>query len=220
VPILSTDNLSLKNGGAVSLKLDAGERVALLGARGAGKTMLLRTLALIQRPVSGRILFEDQDITRWPDHKVRALRRRLQFVGGDPARTVAPHFTVREALSEPLLIHRLGSSDERRGRVEHMAGLFNLHPGLLNRKVAALSAAVRQRVALARAWALQPRLLLGDELTEHLEPAAGVRLLELLSPLCRAENVAWLWSTSDPALAHRFADRVLRLENGALTPPP
>jgi len=204
----------------VSFSIQPGEHVALLGARGAGKTALVRTVALIQKPEAGHVFFEGQEVTAFSGGRLRALRQRLQFVGGDPMYSLPPHATVREALLEPLEIHRLGSKPEQAARVEVTAARLELNPLLLDRKVSLLSAALRQRVAVARVLTLQPRLLVCDELTERLEPAAARSLLELASRAGRLINLGWLWTTSDPVLAHAFADRILYLQQGRLVAEP
>jgi ABC-type glutathione transport system ATPase component len=144
------------------------------------------------------------------------LRRALQFVGGDPLRALLPHLTVAETLQEPLSIHRRGSAADQKARAAACAQQLGLSRFLFERRIEVLSLALRQRVMLARALTLQPRLLLVDELAERLEPAAIWPLLENLAQVCRAENLAWLWATTDLTLAQRFADRVLRLEGGQL----
>ncbi|MGQ0605272.1 MAG: ATP-binding cassette domain-containing protein [Anaerolineales bacterium] len=202
----------------LSLQLNRGEQVALVGPAGSGKTTLLRTLALIHKSAAGQIYFEGIDLLRLPDHKLRPLRQRFQYVGGHPTRSLAMHQTVGEVLREPLDIHRLGSAAERLTRMEAALDAWGLNRWLLGRSVTMLSTTLRQRVALARALILKPRLLISDEVIDHLEPAAAIPVLRHLSALCRAEQVAWLWSTHDADLAQRFADRVLRLEVGQLLP--
>ena len=232
LPLLRVENLrrsqslpagpaphTLGRGGAqVSFSIEEGEHVALVGERGSGKTALLRAVARLEKPQAGQVYFEGRDITRAGGGQLRALRQRLQFVGGDPMRTLPPHYTVEQTLLEPLRIHHRGSAAEQRERAAAMAARLGLNSLLLSRKVSVLSAAMRQRVALARALILQPRLLLCDELTERLEPAAARPLLETVARACRASHarIAWLWTTSDEALARAFADRVLRFENGQL----
>jgi ABC-type glutathione transport system ATPase component len=202
----------------LSFQVAPAEQVAVLGARGAGKSTLLRAIAVLQPPAAGRVLFDGLDLTRLRPGQLRAVRRRLPFVGGDPARQFAPRATVAEALAEPLHIHRLGTPAERPARAAEALAQFGLNPGLLGRPVHELSAGLRQVIVLARALILRPQLLLADEIIDHLEPAAAAPLLERLAALCRARALAWVWTTSDPALARRFADRVLLLEAGRLSP--
>jgi ABC-type glutathione transport system ATPase component len=202
----------------LSLQLNHGEQVALVGAAGSGKTALLRALAVIHKPAAGTVEFEGADLLKLPDHKIRALRRRFQYVGGQPTRSLPPRQTVAEALREPLDVHRLGSAREREAQVEAALAAWGLNRWLLKRSIGSLSSTLRQRVALARALLLKPRLLICDEVIDHLEPAAAQPLLRDLSAQCRAQGTGWLWSTRDASRARAFADRVLRLEGGQLLP--
>jgi ABC-type glutathione transport system ATPase component len=216
VPAGSPQPLSAFDG--VSFLVDPGECVVIVGEPGSGMTGLLRAVARLEKPEAGQIYFDGRDITRVGGGQLRTLRQHLQFVGGDPMRTLPPDYTVEETLIEPLRIHRHGSASEQRERAAAMATRLGLNALLLTRKVNALSAAMRQRVALARALTLAPRLLMCDELTDRLEPAAARPLLETVARACRSghERIAWLWTTSDRALAHTFADRVLRFDDGQL----
>lgn len=201
---------------AVSFALAPGEQVAILGPRRAGKTALARAIALIDRPAGGRVLLDSQDVTRAWGGRLRDLRRRLQYVGGDARRSLSPRLSVEQILAEPFQVHRLGSLAERRVQIEAAAQAWGLNPLLLGLRANALSAAVCQRVTLARSSLLQPQLLVVDELAERLEPAALPPLLGLVSRLCRAAGMAWLWTTTDAALAQAFSDRVLEMEDGRL----
>lgn len=203
---------------AASFALAPGEHVAVLGPRGPVRTALLRAVALLDRPQSGRVCLGPLELTRLPEARLRAARREFQYVGGDPARSLPLRFTVADALLEPLHIHRLGTPAERLARAEAALALFHLNRALLGQAVASLSLALRQMTSLARALSLEPRLLLTDEVVDYLEPAAGCALLERLAAHCRAHSVAWLWTTADPGLARRFSDRVLRLEDRRLLP--
>jgi ABC-type glutathione transport system ATPase component len=204
----------------VSFSVAAGERVAIVGQPGAGKTALLRTVAFLQRPAAGRVYFEGGDVGRLGGADLRRLRQRLQYVGGDPRYLLLPDQTVSQALLEPLQIHALGTPSERHARCEAAASLLGVSRLLLERKSNLISPALRQRVALARALTLQPRLLLCDELIDRLEGAAARPLLELVAHACRAlpEPAAWVWTTSNDELARAFSDRVLHLEAGRLEP--
>lgn len=200
----------------INLHLHAGERVAVVGAPSSGKTQLARTLAFLQKPSAGRVLLDDLDLTRLSDSKLRGLRQRLQFVGGNPLRAVLNSQTVEEVLREPLDIQRLGSTAERGARVAEALNSFELNRWLLKRPLATLSLALRQSLLLARALMLKPAVLITDEVVQHLEPAAAPRLLERVSAVSAQHRTAWLWTTADLALARRYADRVLVLEEGHL----
>lgn len=194
------------------------EQVAVLGRRGAGKTTLLRSAALLPPPAAGQVIFAGQDLARLKPAELRALRRRMPFVGGDPRQQFPPRASVAEAVVEALAIHRIGTPADRLERAAALLAELGLNPALLNRPVQALSAGLRQALALARALILEPQLLLTDEIVDHLEPAAAGPLLERLAGLARARGLAWVWTGTDPALAARFADRVLCLEAGRLEP--
>lgn len=225
-PLFRVENLSLALTGAVagpaswlrdlSFELQAGERVALVGAPGSGKSAVMRTLALLQKPTAGRIHLDDTELTCLPERALRSLRRRFQYVGGHPNRSLPPKRTVEETLIEPLQIHRLGSPAEQKAQAQARLAQAGLNPWLLTRPVSALSAALRQRVSLARALILRPHLLLTDELIEHLEPSAATPLLASLSAECQTAGLTWLWTTADPELARRYSDRMLRLDAGRL----
>jgi peptide/nickel transport system ATP-binding protein len=227
VPLLQVENLSQvvrdPAGAAArtvfasaSFTLTAGEQVSIVGPRGAGKTQLTRALTLIEKPAGGRVLFEGQDITRAWGGRLRALRRSVQYVGGDARRSLSPRLDIAQVLAEPLQVHGLGSPAERRAQVAAAAQAWELNPLLLTQRASALSNALCQRVVLARSSLLQPRLLVVDELAERLEPAAVRPLLALVSRLCRAAGRAWLWTTTDAALANDYSDRVLELKDGKL----
>lgn len=204
--------------GGLSLRMSAGERLAIVGPAGAGKSALLRAAALLTPPAAGRVWFAGADLTRLRPDALRAVRRRLPYIGGDPVRGFPPNVTVAQALLEPLEIHRLGTAAERQARLTEAAGGLRLNLALLARPLRTLSAGLRQRVAVARGLVLQPELLITDGIGDVLEPAAAGPLLELVSEWCRTHGLAWLWSTRQDDLAVRFADRALRLESGRLLP--
>lgn len=202
----------------VSFQVAAAEHVAIVGPPAAGKSALLRAAALLAPAAAGRVWFGQAELTRLKPAELRGYRRRLPFIGGDPARAFPPKVTVAQALLEPLEIHRLGTPAERQARLTETVAGLGLNPSLLTRTLPALSVSLRQRVALARGLVLGPELLITDGICDVLEPAAAGPLLERLAAWNRAHGLAWLWSTREPALAARFADRVLRLEAGRLLP--
>lgn len=148
----------------VDVSIEAGEVLTLADAH----PELGRALALLRRPQAGRVLFESRDLTQLNEGALRAVRRRLQYVGGDPRRALLPDQTLEQVLAEPLRIHRLVGSDEQRQRVERAAEAMRLPLTLLKRSVAELSTALRWRALIARSLTLWPALLIVDAPTRYL----------------------------------------------------
>jgi peptide/nickel transport system ATP-binding protein len=205
---------------SVSLELRPGERVAVVTAA-AGPALqaarrLLRLAAVLERPSSGRVRVQGQDVTRAWGGRLRQVRRQVQFVGGDPRRSFSPRHSLEASLAEPLQVHGLARAGKQREAVRRVGAAWGLHPLALAARPEALSASLCQRAALARAWLLEPLVLVCERPAARVEPPAARALLAQLSDAVQAAGTAWLWTTTDLDQALAFADRVLRLEGGRL----
>jgi putative ABC transport system ATP-binding protein len=190
--------------GGVSLRLAAGEFVALLGESGVGKSTLLNCIAGLEAPDRGRVTIDGSALdTLDADARARLRRERLGFVF--QAFHVLPHLTVAENVALPLLL--LGRPDA--ARVQSLLADVGLQ-GLGERMPAQLSGGQLQRVAVARAVVHAPGLILADEPTGNLDPATAARVLDLLHAQVKRAGAACLLVTHSAAAAAR-ADRVLRL---------
>ena len=171
----------------VELTLEAGAARTMPGAH----PELGRALALLRRPHAGRVIFEGRDLTTLNDGALRQVRRRLQYVGGDPRRALLPNQTLEQVLAEPLRIHKVARPDDQRARLERAAQALRLSAALFDRPVAELSTALRWRALVARALTLSPALLIVDAPADHL---ARVLLDALHIDLDAARgNTALLW---------------------------
>lgn len=195
----------------VSLRLEPGEFVALLGESGCGKSTLLNCIAGLERPDSGQVLLAGTDLASLDDDGCALLRRKqLGFVF--QAFHVLPHLTVAENVGLPLRL--LGRPDEQ--RVQTLLQAVGLE-GFEQRLPAQLSGGQLQRVAIARALVHSPGLLLADEPTGNLDPGTADKVLSLLQQQLRASGAAALLVTHSAAAAAR-ADRVLRLTPEGVQP--
>ena len=194
----------------VSFTLAPGEMVALVGESGCGKTSTAQAVMRLVDPEAGSIRFEGRDLTAIGPRELRPLRRRIQMVYQDPYESLNPRQRVRQAVEEPLAIHRLGGSRvERARRVREALERVELTPAdlFLDRYPHELSGGQRQRVAIAAALVLEPVLLVADEPVSMLDVSVRAGVLTLLDRL-RRSGLAILMITHDLSTAARFADRI------------
>ena len=212
--LLSIDGLAKRYGDStvfegVSLRVEAGEFVALLGESGVGKSTLLNAIAGLDTVDAGRVLLDGDDVTALPERALALLRRaKLGFVF--QAFHVLPHLSVADNVALPLLL--LGRPDP--ARVQSVLAAVGL-AGLGERLPQQLSGGQLQRVAIARAVVHRPRLILADEPTGNLDPGTAERVMDVLSSAVRHEGAACVLVTHSAAAAGR-ADRMLRLAQDGL----
>jgi lipoprotein-releasing system ATP-binding protein len=199
----------------LALDVATGEMLAITGASGVGKSTLLHVLGALDRPDSGSILFDGQQLLALPQDRLREFRNRsLGFVF--QFHHLLPEFSALENVMMPLLIARVG---EEEGRLRASQLLAEL--GLADRvghRPGMLSGGEQQRVAVARALVQSPRALLADEPSGNLDVETGDRLHDLLRRVNREKGVTVVVVTHNERLA-QACDRRLRLEGGRLIAP-
>ncbi|WP_326613381.1 ATP-binding cassette domain-containing protein [Streptomyces scopuliridis] len=200
----------------VTMSVAAGEIVGLVGESGCGKTTLARVVTGLHRPGAGVVRVGGVDVHELRGRALRAHRRQVQMVFQDPSLTLSPRQTVRQALDEPLRIHRVGDARARSARVRELLDLVGLNPEVGDRRPRQLSGGQQQRVAIARALALEPRLLICDEPVTALDVSVQAKVLNLLCDLRDRLDFGCLFITHDLAVVSQLADRIAVMQNGRI----
>ena len=200
----------------VSLTIEQGEAVALVGQSGSGKSTLARLITGLERPDAGTITFGDTRVDRLGRRALRAYRSRVQMVFQDPYSALNPLHTVRYALTRPLVNHLRLSERDAQGRVDELLATVGLTPvaQFADKLPHQLSGGQRQRVVIARALAPRPELLVADEPVSMLDVSLRAGVLDLLAHLRATTGVSLLYITHDLLSARLVADRMFVLHQG------
>lgn len=192
----------------VSFDIAEGETFGLVGESGCGKSTLGRLLLRLIQPTSGTIKFRGIDITSMSDSAMRSLRPEIQVVLQDPYGSLDPRMKVGQLISQPLHIHRRGSSQAIRARTLELLKSVGLDGAYLGRYPHELSGGQCQRVAIARALCLEPRLLVLDEPTSALDVSVQAQILRLLEELRETRNLTYLFISHDLSIVRYMSDRI------------
>ncbi len=194
----------------VSLDIQNGERIALMGPSGSGKSTLLNLIGCLDRPSAGDIYWEGQNTTRLKDSKLSAFRNRtMGFIF--QSFNLIPVLNVFENVEYPLLWQNLPRS-ERKDRVMTLLDKVGLS-SFARRSPELLSGGQRQRVAIARALVGKPQLVLADEPTAALDQKTGHAVMDLMAQMNEEQGATLLFTTHDPQVAG-WAQRIVRLIDG------
>ncbi|MEW6266323.1 MAG: dipeptide/oligopeptide/nickel ABC transporter ATP-binding protein [Thermodesulfobacteriota bacterium] len=200
----------------ISLTVDQGEVFGVAGESGAGKSSLARLILGLERPCSGAVYFEGFDLARLDRRKRREFKKKIQMVWQDPTVYLNPGFTAAELISEPLEVFNWGDRRAIKGRVAELLALVDLESALLNRRPHELSGGQCQRIAIARAAALNPSLMICDEILASLDLPTQVRIIELLKTLNRELGLAVIFIAHDLAALGRLCGRLAVMRQGRI----
>jgi ABC-type glutathione transport system ATPase component len=189
---------------------------AVVGESGSGKSTLAACIASLQRPDSGQIWFEGNEISNASIHELAALRPKIQLVFQDSAGALNPRFTAAQVIEEPLEIQKLASGKELRQRACELMELVGLSADCAERHAMQLSGGQRQRLAIARALALQPALLILDESLSGLDLITQAQILKLLLQLQTSHALTYLLISHDVGLVGQAADFVAVMHQGTI----
>jgi peptide/nickel transport system ATP-binding protein len=200
----------------VSFAIEAGEIFALVGESGSGKSTTGRCILRLIEPTSGSIFFRGEDVTTCSPRRMRALRRDMQIIFQDPHSSLNPRMRVRDIVEEPLLIHNVGSRDERQARVEELLRIVGLEAMHGARYPHEFSGGQRQRIAIARAIALSPAFVVADEAVSALDMSIQAQVVDLLVELKERLKLTFLFIAHDLRLVRDICRRVAVMYRGRI----
>jgi len=200
----------------VSFEIGEGKTLALVGESGSGKSTVGLMLLGLLAPTKGQILFEGRDLTSLRGPERLALRRRMQVVFQDPYSSLNARMTVRETLTEGMLVHRMGAPKEREEKAARLLTQVGLPESALDRYPHEFSGGQRQRIAIARALSVDPKFIVLDEPTSALDVSVQSQVLNLLRRLQREYGLTFLFVTHNLGVVEYLADEVCVMEKGLI----
>jgi peptide/nickel transport system ATP-binding protein len=201
----------------VSLDIPQGQIVALVGESGCGKTTLGRAVLQLEKPTSGSIQIDGQELTGLSARELRPLRRKMQIAFQDPQSSLNPRLLIETTLTEPMKVHGIGVNQEE--RIELASQLLEsvqLNRDFLWRYPHEFSGGQRQRIGLARALALNPEFIVCDEITSALDVSVQAEILQLLLSIRQLRNLTLLFITHNIGVVEYLSDSTVVMYKGKI----
>jgi ABC-type glutathione transport system ATPase component len=199
----------------VSLRLERGEILGLVGESGCGKSTLGRMALKLIRPTSGKILLDGVDVTDMPEKAFRDYRKKIQIVFQHPESALDPCYTLMDSIDESF--NRLAvPKGDRKALLERLAEEVSLPLDILNRYPNQVSGGEIQRAVLTRVFAFKPEYLVLDEPTSMLDVSVQAHILQLLKKKAKRDNMGMLFISHDLDVVRAMCDRVMVMRSGKI----
>jgi peptide/nickel transport system ATP-binding protein len=220
-PLIDVQSLSKQYGrlkvlDEVSFSVNEGKTLGLFGISGSGKSTIGKCMMLLERPNSGNIIFQGNDLLKMNKKEVFRIRPRLQMIFQHPETSLNPKMKILESIAEPLVIHKKLSRSKIQTEVERLIRQVGLRPEHLERYPHQLSGGEIQRAVLARIISLEPRFVVADEPTSMLDASVQAQVLRLMMRLQRDTGLAYLFISHDLDVLRAVSDRIAYIEAGSI----
>lgn len=199
----------------ISIKIEEGSTLGVVGESGCGKSTLGRTILRLIEPTSGRIIFDGNDITEIDKNAMRLMRREMQLIFQDPYSSINPRMSVSEIIAEPMIVNKIFKTKvEMENRIDELMETVGLASRLYNSYPHELDGGRRQRIGVARALALSPRFIVCDEPVSALDVSIQAQILNLLMDLQDNMNLTYMFITHDLSVVKHISDNIAVLYLG------
>ncbi|MBS0961236.1 ABC transporter ATP-binding protein [Acetobacter thailandicus] len=201
----------------INFSVNPGEIVGVIGESGSGKSTIGRLAVRLSKPDSGRIFFENTDLSNLSDKAFQPYRKKIQIILQDPHNSLNPSLTIGASIEEALITqHQELSRAERQNQICALLTQCGLSPLMAGRRPGELSGGQKQRVGIARALAVNPSLIVADEIVAALDVSVQARILNLMFDLRDQFNISYLFISHDLSVVRRICDRVIVLYRGRI----
>jgi peptide/nickel transport system ATP-binding protein len=198
----------LKAVDGISITINKGETLGLIGESGSGKSTLGRAILRLIEPEFGEVIFEGENLRKLRAEKLRIKRRDMQIIFQDPLASLNPRMNIGETVEDPLIIHNIGKNTERKEKVKEYLDIVGIGRKFINSFPYEFSGGQQQRVGIARALILNPKFIVCDEPVSALDVSIQAQIISLLSELREKFSLSYLFIAHDLAVVKYISDRI------------
>ena len=200
----------------ISFDVYPGQTLGLVGESGCGKTTTGRAILRLIAPTSGTVIFDGKNLSTLPDNEWKGVRRNLQIIFQDPYSSLNPRLSVEQAITEPMMVHGIGTAASRRERAAALMDEVGLEPAHLRRFPHEFSGGQRQRICIARTLALEPNFIICDESVSALDVSVQAQVLNLLKELQIKRDLTYIFISHDLSVVKFMSDVMCVMKDGLI----